>query len=169
LRRALATLLALVVLPACSGGDKPQASPSPTSSPVIATAKPTFALPTGSPSAQLQRIDLLAGTGIVALPGKVATVHYVGDHYDGREFDTSWGGHPLSFTVGGEEVIPGWDEGIVGMRVGGRRMLVVPPDLAYGPAGDGRGVIGPNETLVFVIDLISVGGQPANAGTGPPQ
>ena len=166
MRRALGGILALVLLPACSGGGKPEASPSPTTSPVIATAKPSFALPTGSPSPQLKIVDLVAGTGIVALPGKVATVHYVGDHYDGREFDTSWGGHPLSFTVGGEEVITGWDEGIVGMRVGGRRMLIVPPDLAYGPAGDGP--IGPNETLVFVIDLLSVGGKPANVGTVPP-
>ncbi len=167
MRRALATLLALVTLSACSGGDdKPKASPSPTTSPVIATAKPSFALPTGKPPTQLKIIDLLEGTGIVALPGKVATVHYVGDHYDGREFSTSWGGHPVAFTVGGEEVVTGWDEGIVGMRVGGRRMLIVPPDLAYGATG--QGPIGPNETLVFVIDLISVGGKPANVGTVPP-
>ena len=166
MRRAAVSVLALALVAGCTGGDdKPKASPSPSVSVAIATAKPTFAKQTGPEPTTLVRNDLIVGTGEVAIPGKVATVQYVGTHYDGREFATSWGDHPLSFTVGGEEVIPGWDEGIVGMRVGGRRMLVIPSELAYG--AEGGGPIAPDETLVFVIDLIDVGGRPAVGSLAP--
>jgi peptidylprolyl isomerase len=85
------------------------------------------------------------------------SVQYVGVSYlNGRQFDASWDrGEPFAFQLGAGAVIPGWDEGVKGMNVGGRRMLVIPPDLAYGPQGSPP-AIGPNETLVFVIDLLGV-------------
>ena len=162
-RRVLACLAVALLLPACSGGGDKKSSVSqsqgPTPSPVLATAKPKVVVPDGKPPTTLVRSDLVAGTGDFAQPGKVVTVQYVGVHFDtGEQFDASWdSGHPFTFQLGAEEVIPGWDEGVVGMRVGGRRMLVIPPDLAYGTQGSGE-TIHPNETLVFVIDLVSVSG-----------
>ncbi len=168
-----AVLAAALLLTACSGKDKPVGvaqSSSPTPSPVLASKKPTVVVPKGPAPRDLVKTDLIPGTGDFAVPGKVVTVQYVGVHFDtGKQFDASWdSGHPFSFQLGGEQVIAGWDEGVVGMRVGGRRQLVIPPDLGYGPNGDGSGVIGPNETLVFVVDLISVGGEPAGVGGSPP-
>ena len=88
--------------------------------------------------------------------GDEVTVQYVGVNYEsGEEFDSSWGREPFSFTVGAGMVIPGWEQGIAGMKVGGRRELIIPPDLAYGEAGSPPS-IPPNETLVFVIDLYAV-------------
>ncbi|HSI81377.1 MAG TPA: FKBP-type peptidyl-prolyl cis-trans isomerase [Solirubrobacterales bacterium] len=89
-------------------------------------------------------------------PGDLVSVHYVGAlHSDGSEFDAPWDrGEPFAFQLGAGKVIPGWDEGVAGMRVGGRRQLVIPPDKAYGRQGSGP--IGPNETLVFVVDLLDV-------------
>jgi peptidylprolyl isomerase len=85
------------------------------------------------------------------------TVHYVGVSYEsGAEFDASWNrGEPFAFALGGGQVIAGWDQGVTGMKVGGRRRLVIPPQLAYGDRGAG-GVIKPGETLVFVVDLLGV-------------
>jgi peptidylprolyl isomerase len=85
------------------------------------------------------------------------SVHYVGvSHSSGAEFDASWNrGEPLRFALGAGQVIPGWDQGVAGMKIGGRRRLVIPPHLAYGERGAG-GVIKPNETLVFVVDLVDV-------------
>jgi peptidylprolyl isomerase len=85
------------------------------------------------------------------------TVHYVGvSKANGRQFDASWDrGEPFQFQLGAGQVIPGWDQGVAGMKVGGRRELVIPPRLAYGPAGSPP-TIGPNETLVFVVDLLAV-------------
>jgi peptidylprolyl isomerase len=98
------------------------------------------------------------GTGETARAGQQVTVQYVGVSFlNGRQFDASWDrGEPFQFELGAGSVIPGWDQGVVGMKVGGRRQLVIPPDLAYGPQGSPP-TIGPNETLVFVIDLLSVG------------
>ena len=92
-----------------------------------------------------------------ATAGSNVTVQYVGTSFkNGRQFDASWDrGEPFSFQLGAGSVIPGWDQGVQGMKVGGRRQLVIPPDLAYGPQGSPP-AIGPNETLVFVIDLVSV-------------
>lgn len=92
------------------------------------------------------------------MSGAMVTVHYVGVSYStGEEFDASWNsGQPFPFVLGQALVIPGWEQGVVGMRVGGSRQLVIPPDLAYGPAGRPP-VIAPNETLIFVIDLLAVG------------
>ena len=172
MRRALACLSAAFLLSACTGETKPdpRASASRTPAPVLQTVKPSIAVPTGPPPAKLVTEDLVVGTGDYALPGKIVSVHYVGVFYkNGKQFDSSWEkGHPLQFQLGAEEVIPGWEEGVVGMRVGGRRELVIPSDLAYGETGDSSGAIGPNEPLVFVVDLVGVGGQVAGIGNPPP-
>ncbi|MFN0092394.1 MAG: FKBP-type peptidyl-prolyl cis-trans isomerase [Acidimicrobiales bacterium] len=121
--------------------------------------KPTVTLPDGEPSgAQLRVEDLEAGDGDEAVRGQRVEVHYVGVSWKtGREFDASWDrGETFKFKLGAGQVISGWDQGVAGMKVGGRRQLVIPPALAYGASGAG-GVIGPNEHLVFVVDLLSVG------------
>jgi peptidylprolyl isomerase len=120
--------------------------------------KPRVDVPADTPpSYQLEVEDIEAGDGDEATPGKVVEVHYVGVSYKtGNQFDASWDrGDTFKFKLGGGQVIPGWDRGVAGMKVGGRRRLTIPPDLAYGQRGAG-GVIGPGETLVFVVDLISV-------------
>ncbi|MFG3684714.1 FKBP-type peptidyl-prolyl cis-trans isomerase [Micromonospora sp. NPDC047740] len=111
----------------------------------------------GAPPADLVIDDITVGEGPEAHPGQLATVHYVGvAHSTGREFDASWNrGEPFEFPLGGGQVIAGWDQGVVGMKVGGRRRLTIPPHLGYGARGAG-GVIKPNETLVFVVDLLGV-------------
>ena len=113
--------------------------------------------PDQPPSYQLELEDLEVGTGDEAAPGKVVEVHYVGVSWqNGRQFDASWDrGDTFKFTLGKGQVIQGWDQGVAGMRVGGRRRITIPPDLAYGQRGAG-GVIGPGETLVFVVDLVCV-------------
>lgn len=117
------------------------------------SAKPDVKLPGGSPPRELVIDDLVVGDGDEAEPGARVTTHYVGQSWsNGREFDASWNrGQPLTFGL--DQVITGWGRGLVGMRVGGRRLLVVPPDLAYGDAPPpGAGIL-PGETLVFVVDL----------------
>ena len=120
--------------------------------------KPEIAKPKGDPPTRLVKKDLKKGTGAAAKSGDTVTVHYVGVSWStGEEFDASWnGGEPFTFQLGQGAVIPGWDEGLVGMRVGGQRRLEIPPDLAYGAEGSPPS-IGPNETLVFVVDLVSIG------------
>jgi peptidylprolyl isomerase len=119
--------------------------------------KPFIEFPDGPPPAELVITDLVEGTGPAAEAGQTVQVHYVGvAHSSGEEFDSSYDrGQPLAFGLGRGQVISGWDQGIQGMKVGGRRQLVIPPHLAYGPRGAG-GVIGPNETLIFVCDLVAV-------------
>lgn len=118
--------------------------------------KPTVTVPQGAPPKQLEIKDLEEGSGAEAKAGDQVTVQYVGVGYEsGEEFDTSWGREPFAFGLGAGMVIPGWDQGVEGMKVGGRRELIIPPNLAYGPAGSPP-VIGPNETLIFVIDLLAV-------------
>lgn len=121
------------------------------------TEKPEVDAPEGPPPADLDVTDLRVGDGAEAKPGSQVSVHYVGvAHSTGEEFDASYNhGTPLDFPLGGGRVIPGWDQGVAGMRVGGRRRLVIPPHLAYGDRGAG-GVIGPGETLIFVVDLVDV-------------
>ena len=118
--------------------------------------KPKVNPPKGAPPKQLVEKDLIPGTGAEAKSGDEVTVHYVGIGYKtGIEFDSSWDrNEPFTFTLGGGEVIRGWDLGVEGMKVGGRRELIIPPDLAYG--SQGNGVIAPNATLVFVVDLLAV-------------
>jgi peptidylprolyl isomerase len=120
--------------------------------------KPHVYVPPGEePPADLVAEDLEPGDGEEATAGHTVEVHYVGVSWRTRkQFDASWDrGEPFSFRLGGGQVIAGWDEGVAGMRVGGRRRLVIPPGKAYGKRGAG-GVIGPNETLVFVVDLLGV-------------
>jgi peptidylprolyl isomerase len=102
--------------------------------------------------------DLAEGAGAEATTGSAVSVHYVGvAHSTGEEFDASWNrGTPLQFRLGIGQVIAGWDQGVQGMRVGGRRRIVIPPHLGYGDRGAG-GVIAPGETLIFVVDLVDVG------------
>ncbi len=120
------------------------------------SSKPEIPKPSGEPPTKLVTKDVVKGTGATAKAGDTVAVHYVGVlHETGEQFDASWdSGRPFSFVLGQGNVIPGWDEGVAGMQVGGRRLLVIPPDLAYGEQGQGS--IGPNETLVFVVDLLNV-------------
>ena len=110
------------------------------------------------PPTDLVVTDITAGDGAEATTGSTVEVHYVGvAHSTGEEFDASYNrGQPLSFRLGVGQVISGWDQGVTGMKVGGRRQLVIPPHLGYGDRGAG-GVIGPGETLIFVVDLLGVG------------
>ena len=119
--------------------------------------KPSVDVPTGPPPTELELDDLTVGDGPEAAAGQTVEVHYVGVSYDsGKQFDASWDrGDAFRFGLGAGQVIPGWDQGVAGMRVGGRRRITIPPHLAYGKQGAG-GVIGPDETLVFVVDLIGV-------------
>jgi peptidylprolyl isomerase len=119
--------------------------------------KPEVDFPGGEPPAQLEITDIWEGDGQEARAGDQVKVHYVGVAYStGEEFDASWNrGDPLEFQLGVGQVIAGWDQGVQGMKVGGRRQLIIPPDMAYGDRGAGRS-IGPGETLIFVCDLVSV-------------
>lgn len=121
-------------------------------------SKPEVSVPDGAPPAELVIEDLVVGDGPEAGAGMQVNVDYVGVSWStGSEFDASWSrGEPLGFGLGVGQVIAGWDEGVQGMRVGGRRKLTIPPDMAYGQHGAG-GVIGPNETLIFVCDLRGIG------------
>jgi len=106
---------------------------------------------------EMQSTDVVVGTGAEAVTGKKVTVHYVGTLMDGTKFDASKDhGQPFSFTLGTGQVIQGWDEGVVGMKVGGKRNLVIPGELAYGAAGTPDGTIPPNATLKFEIELLKV-------------
>ena len=121
--------------------------------------EPVFTVPKGAPSKQLVVQDLIKGTGAAAAGGDELAVNYVGKLYsNGKTFDASWTDTPgkaFSFELGVGAVIPGWDKGLVGMRVGGRRELIIPPSLAYKAAGEPP-TIPKNATLVFVVDLLSV-------------
>ena len=119
--------------------------------------KPEIDFPGAQQPADLVIIDVTEGDGAEATSGSTVSVHYVGvAHSTGEEFDASYNrGTPLQFRIGVGQVIQGWDEGVEGMKVGGRRQLVIPPHLGYGDRGAG-GVIKPGETLIFVVDLLEV-------------
>ena len=123
----------------------------------MALERPEIAKPEGDIPFELGVDDLVVGDGDEAVAGKKVSVHYVGVSFlTGDEFDASWNrGQPFEFKLGKGQVIPGWDQGVAGMRVGGRRKLTIPSALAYGARGAG-GVIKPNEPLVFVVDLLGV-------------
>jgi peptidylprolyl isomerase len=166
----IAACLALVV--AGCGGDSSSTSSSSTSSSSSASeegggsnsslengsfAKPQVKVPKGPPPKKLVENELRKGDGATAKRGDEVTVQYVGVGYEsGQEFDSSWSrNEPFPFTLGSNSVIPGWEKGIVGMKVGSRRELIIPPELAYGSAGSPP-AIGPDETLIFVVDLLEV-------------
>jgi peptidylprolyl isomerase len=119
--------------------------------------KPSVQVPDGKPPAKLEQTDLVPGTGPAAKTGDKIKVKYVGLGWStGQEFDASWDrGDTLDVDIGAGSVIPGWDQGLVGMKKGTRRVLVVPPNLAYGAQGQPP-AIGPNETLVFVLDAVDI-------------
>ena len=119
--------------------------------------KPEIDFPGGEPPTDLQITEVWEGSGAEAKVGDTVQVHYVGVAFStGEQFDASWDrGDPLQFQLGVGQVIAGWDQGVQGMKVGGRRQLIIPPDLAYGDRGAGRD-IAPGETLIFVCDLVSV-------------
>jgi len=121
------------------------------------STKPEIPRPSGTPPRRLAKDDIVRGRGRPAKAGDAVTVHYAGVTFStGEEFDASWsGGQPYSFPLGAGRVIPGWDRGLVGMKEGGRRMLTIPPEMAYGAQGFPP-AIGPNETLVFVVDMVSI-------------
>lgn len=120
-------------------------------------SKPVIDFPEGEPPTDLVVEDQVVGDGAEARPGATVSAHYVGVAFStGEEFDSSWNrGTPLDFPLGQGMVIAGWDQGIAGMRVGGRRKLTIPSHLAYGDRGAGA-VIAPGETLIFVVDLVDV-------------
>jgi peptidylprolyl isomerase len=125
---------------------------------MAALERPQVDVPSDQPpSYQLEIEDLVEGDGEEARPGQVVEVHYVGVSWStGREFDASWNrGDTFKFGLGKGQVIQGWDQGVAGMKVGGRRRITIPPHLGYGKRGAG-GVIAPDETLVFVVDLVGV-------------
>jgi peptidylprolyl isomerase len=174
-RISIAALCAALVLGIAGCGDDDDSASSPGSETTITSEettedsaakpsggedtgkKPKITVPGGAPPKQLETKDLTGGSGAEAKSGDSVTVQYVGVGYDsGDEFDASWDrGEPFTFTLGAGEVIPGWDQGVAGMKVGGRRELTIPPNLAYGSAG-APPAIGPNETLIFVVDLVGV-------------
>jgi FKBP-type peptidyl-prolyl cis-trans isomerase len=137
-----------------------------TSAPAATTSEPPAggtAAPQPAPSAEasgavteLKIEDLKVGKGEAAKAGDTIVVNYTGWLTDGTQFDSSVGKAPLTFPLGTGYVIPGWDQGVAGMKVGGVRKLTIPPDLAYGAAGAGNGAIPPNATLVFEIELLKI-------------
>jgi peptidylprolyl isomerase len=133
----------------------PHRLPSPT---MVPNEKPQVDVPAAEPPpSQLELDDITVGDGEEAVSGRTVEVHYVGVSWTtGRQFDASWDrGETFKFGLDKGQVIPGWDQGVAGMKVGGRRRITIPPELAYGKRGAG-GVIAPDETLVFVVDLIGV-------------
>jgi peptidylprolyl isomerase len=122
-----------------------------------AGVKPTISLANDSPPTSLVIRDIAVGFGAEAVANKGAVVQYVGISWTTkRQFDASWDrGQPLPFALGVGQVIAGWDQGVAGMKVGGRRLLIIPPDLGYGASGQPP-AIAPNDTLVFVVDLVGV-------------
>ena len=123
----------------------------------MSKTKPSVTIPAEAPPSELVKTDLEVGSGDEAVKGKNVSVHYVGVAWsNGQEFDASWNrGEAFDFRLGAGQVIQGWDDGVAGMKVGGRRQLTIPPDMGYGSRGAG-GVIKGGETLVFVVDLLNV-------------
>lgn len=161
-RIAICFAASALALAACGGGgstvtpDAGGTTPGPAAT-GAAGQKPAVEIPAGDPPKTLKIEDVTVGTGAEAVAGKTVRVHYVGVAWSTkRQFDASWdGGQPFEFALGAGQVIDGWDEGVAGMKVGGRRRLTIPPDKGYGAAGSPP-AIAPNETLVFVVDLLAV-------------
>jgi peptidylprolyl isomerase len=118
---------------------------------------PTVTVPSGTPPKQLESADLIVGKGAAAEVGDTVTVQYVeASHSSGKVIQSSWTSQPFQFTLGENQVIKGWDMGLVGMRVGGRRELIIPPSLGYGASSQGPSIAA-NDTLIFVVDLQKIG------------
>jgi peptidylprolyl isomerase len=175
--KLLSITLALLLgagIAACGGDDSSSSESAATPAPTeIATApnvdqiaagitkntkkEPKIVTPKGDPPTQLVTRDIVKGKGPKAKAGETLTMQYAGYSWsNGQKFDASWDRHQaFPFQLGAGMVIPGWDQGMLGMQEGGRRLLIIPPDLGYGPAGSGP--IGPNETLIFAVDLKKIG------------
>lgn len=140
-----------------SGGATQASIPTTPKPPPALAKKPVVTVPNTPPPTKLVTKDLVQGTGATASPGKTVTVNYVGELYkNGKEFDSSWSrNQPFTTSLAPGSVISGWVQGLNGMKVGGRRELIIPPSLGYGKAGSPP-TIPPNSTLVFVVDLLSV-------------
>ena len=172
-------LISLLFVSGCSAPEEPppQQPPAEQAPPSAPVPEPTPAAPpvepvkpTPSPAAKqpparpaFTRTDLQVGTGAEAQKGRAISVHYTGWLYDptkpemkGRMFDSSRERGPFNFQLGAGQVIPGWDQGFEGMKIGGRRRLIIPPSLAYGVDGAGGGIIPPNATLIFEMELLEV-------------
>jgi len=155
MRRLLAILTIALLVPTLAACGKKHESKAKTTGSSGLSQAPTVTAGSGPAPTTLQKTDITVGTGATAVATSTVKVQYVGANYaDGKTFDSSWdrGGQPVDFPL--NQVIPGFAQGIVGMKVGGRRQLIIPPDLGYGP--NGNGPVGPNETLIFIIDLIAV-------------
>jgi FKBP-type peptidyl-prolyl cis-trans isomerase FkpA len=156
---AFATLFAAAVLSGCTPA-APAASTDPAAAPAAAPAQETLqpdVFPGNTADVtELKIEDIKVGTGAEAVAGKVVSVHYTGWLTDGTKFDSSKdSGTPFQFNLGAGDVIAGWDQGVAGMKVGGARMLTIPAELGYGASGS-SGVIPPNATLVFRVELLGV-------------
>ena len=150
----LAVVVALAACRSSGGGSHAQVAGRPESLSYASELNVDLSSMTRRPSG-LYLKDIAEGSGAAAAPGTTVDVHYTGRLADGKPFDSSRGKDPFSFTVGQGMVIAGWDEGVPGMKVGGKRLLVIPPELGYGEAGAG-GVIPPGATLVFEVELLGV-------------
>lgn len=159
--------ITMTLVTGCGKNDKPEdgqagasaPAPASTQSPAADTAAPV----TGSETMSLQKIELAPGSGAEIKSGQAALVHYTGWLYDaaapenkGKQFDSSVGGEPFEFSLGAGHVIAGWDQGVVGLKVGGKRRLVIPAELGYGARGAGGGLIPPNATLLFDVELVEI-------------
>ncbi len=125
----------------------------------VDTSKPTPVTgPAKRTASGVSYWDIKVGTGATAMKGQTVNVHYTGWFTNGKQFDSSIGGKPLPFKIGAHEVIAGWEEGVAGMKVGGKRQLKIPPEMGYGARGY-PGAIPPNATLIFDVELISIDGK----------
>jgi peptidylprolyl isomerase len=168
---ALVLTAGLAMAATACGSSSPKASPPastttttippiamPTAAGTFGTRPPAVTVPTGAPPTVLESSDLIAGTGAAAKTGDSVTVQYVlVDYSTGKVIQSSWDGSPFSFTVGQSGIISGWNQGVVGMKVGGRRELILPPAVAYGASPPPDSGIETNATLIFVIDLLKIG------------
>lgn len=151
----IALAAALALMAGCSSTASEPSTPSTTEQPPAEQPAAEATAPTSDPVTELKIEDIQVGTGAEAVAGKTVTVHYTGWLTDGTKFDSSVDrGEPFPFPLGAGRVIPGWEQGVTGMKVGGKRRLIIPPDLAYGPQGTGP--IPPNATLIFDVELLDV-------------